>query len=165
MTNQKNGIEIIKHMDKKKKTAVGRALQWLGIQGKAIAPELLKAAGELTGIESLENLGKMISGDKELSQIDKELLLLELEADILEQEGITRRWESDMNSDNKLSKNVRPISLISLTAMLGIFMMLDSAEIVVVKEMWVDLLSTLLVIVFGGYFGARTVEKVMNPKQ
>jgi len=152
-------------MDKKKKTAVGRALQWLGIQGKAIAPELLKAAGELTGIESLENLGKMISGDKELSQIDKELLLLELEADILEQEGITRRWESDMNSDNKLSKNVRPISLISLTAMLGIFMMLDSAEIVVVKEMWVDLLSTLLVIVFGGYFGARTVEKVMNPKQ
>jgi len=165
MTNQTNGIEIIKHMDKKKKTAVGRALQWLGIQGKAIAPELLKAAGELTGIESLENLGKMISGDKELSQIDKELLLLELEADILEQEGITRRWESDMNSDNKLSKNVRPISLISLTAMLGIFMMLDSAEIVVVKEMWVDLLSTLLVIVFGGYFGARTVEKVMNPKQ
>ena len=150
---------------KKKKTAVGRALQWLGVQGKKIAPELLKAASEITGVESLERLGNLISGDKELTDLDKQLLLAELQADIQEQEGITRRWEADLGSDNKLSKNVRPLSLITLTVMLGIFMLLDSAEVLVVKEMWVDLLSTLLVIVFGGYFGARTVERVMRPKR
>lgn len=149
---------------KKKKTAVGRALQWLGVQGKKIAPEILKAASEITGVESLERLGNLISGDKNLTENDKEILLAELQADIMEQQGITRRWEADLRSDNKLSKNVRPLSLIALTVMLGLFMLLDSAEVLIVKEMWVDLLSTLLVIVFGGYFGARTVEKVMRPK-
>lgn len=149
--------------DKKKKgTAVGRALRWLGKQGKTIAPAILNAAGAITGIDSLKNLGNLIEGDKELSDLDKELLLAELQADIQEQEGITRRWEADLNSDNSLSKNVRPITLITLTAMLAIFMFLDSTELLVVREMWVDLLSTLLVIVFGGYFGARTVEKVMR---
>lgn len=149
---------------KKKKTAVGRALQWLGVQGKKIAPEILKAASEITGVESLERLGNLISGDKNLTENDKEILLAELQADIMEQQGITRRWEADLRSDNKLSKNVRPLSLIALTVMLGLFMLLDSAEVLIVKEMWVDLLSTLLVIVFGGYFGARTVEKVIRPK-
>lgn len=156
-------------MDKKRRkpggTAVGNALRWLVKQGKTIAPEILDAAGKITGIESLEKLGDLIDNDKQLEQKDKQLLLLELEADILEQEGVTRRWESDMNSDNKLSKNIRPITLIVLTSMLGVFMLLDSAELLVVKEMWVDLLSTLLVITFGGYYGARTVEKVMKPKQ
>ena len=152
-------------MDKKKKTAIGKALAWLGKQGKTIAPEILNAAGQLTGIDSLKRLGVLISGDKELSDIDKQLLLAELEADMIESEQITRRWEVDLNSDNKLSKNIRPLSLITLTAMLAIFMMLDSAEVLVVKENWIDLLSTLLLVVFGSYFGARTVEKVMRPKQ
>lgn len=153
-------------MDKKrKKTAVGRALAWLGKQGKKIAPELLKAASEITGVESLERLGNLISGDKELTELDKQLLLAELDADILEQEGVTRRWEADLGSDNKLSKNIRPLVLITLTAMLAVFMLLDSAALLQVEEPWINLLSTLLVITFGGYFGARTVEKVMRPKQ
>ena len=155
-------------MDRKKRkpggTRVGNALRWLTKQGKTIAPEILDAAGKITGIKTLENIGDLIEGDPILSEEDKDLLMMELEADIREQESITRRWETDMNSDNRLSKNIRPVILITLTSMLAIFMFLDSAELLQVDEMWVDLLSSLLIITFGGYYGARTVEKVMNRK-
>ena len=76
---------------------------------------------------------------------------------------ITARHAADMMSDSWLSKNIRPISLIFLTAStvllayLTIFFL--NVEKVELLESWLVLLTTLLVIVYAFYFGSRGVEK------
>lgn len=142
-------------------TNIGNALRWLLKQGKVVAPELLEAVGKITGIESLENIGDLIRGSQELTEQEKELLLKQLEQDVIEMQEVTKRWESDMSSDSYLSKNIRPLSLAFLTLTLFIYIILDSSiEGFKIDGAWIDLLSSLLLVVYGGYFGARTVEKV-----
>ena len=146
-----------------KGTNVGNALRWLAKQGKEVAPELLAIAGNITGIESLNNLSDKIKGDAILSDIDKELLLKELEQDIIEMQEVTKRWESDMSSDSYWSKNIRPLSLAFLTVTLFIYIILDSSiEGFKIDSNWIDLLSSLLLLVYGGYFGARSAEKIVK---
>lgn len=142
-------------------TKVGNALRWLVKQGKTIAPKILEAVGNITGIDSLNNLSDLISNDKQLSEVDKELLLAELQQDVIEMQEVTKRWQYDMSSDSWLSKNIRPLSLAFLTATLFIYIILDSSiNGFSINESWIDLLSSLLLLVYGGYFGARSVEKV-----
>ena len=89
------------------------------------------------------------------------MLLAELEQDVIEMQEITKRWESDMKSDSWLSKNIRPLSLAFLTVALFIYIILDSSlNGFSVANQWITLLSSLLMLVYGGYFGARALEKV-----
>ena len=142
-------------------TAVGNALRFLVKQGKTISPKLLDLAGDLTGIESLNVLGDAIKGDDGIEQIDKDLLLRELEQDVIEMQEITKRWSSDMMSDSWLSKNIRPLSLAFLTLTLFIYVILDSSlDGFKIGEQWISLLGNLLMLTYGGYFGARTLEKI-----
>jgi len=144
-----------------KGTNVGNALRWLAKQGKEVAPELLSIAGNITGIESLNNLSDKIKGDAILSDIDKELLLKELEYDMIEMQEVTKRWQSDMSSDSYWSKNIRPLSLAFLTVTLFIYIILDSSiEGFKIDSNWIDLLSSLLLLVYGGYFSMRSAEKI-----
>jgi hypothetical protein len=150
--------------DYKKKngtTRVGDALRWLVKQGKEVAPDILSIAGGITGIEQLKELAGKIEGNKQLSEADKELLLEELRYDMIEMQESTKRWEADMNSDSWLSKNIRPLSLAFLTLTLFIYIILDSSlEGFKIASNWIDLLSSLLLLVYGGYFGARSAEKI-----
>ena len=152
--------------DYKKKngtTRVGDALRWLVKQGKEVAPDILNVAGSITGIEQLKDLASKIEGNTQLSETDKQLLLEELRYDMIEMQESTKRWEADMNSDSWLSKNIRPLSLAFLTLTLFIYIILDSSlEVFKISPEWIDLLSSLLLLVYGGYFGARTVEKVIK---
>ena len=142
-------------------TNVGNALRWLAKQGKTIAPNLLDLAGDITGIDSLEKLGQAISGNKQLTDQDKEMLLEELRQDTIEMQEVTKRWTADMLSDSWLSKNIRPLSLAFLTATLFVYIILDSSlEGFKIADNWIDLLSSLLLLVYGGYFGARSAEKI-----
>lgn len=144
-------------------TFVGNALRFLAKQGKTIAPGLLEVAGSVTGIEGLNKLGDMIRGDKNLTPQDKELLLAELEADRVEMEEITKRWSADMTSDSWLSKNVRPLALKFLTISLIILIIVDSSiNGFIVQEDWITLLSSLLLLVYGAYFGGRSLEKIQK---
>ena len=144
-------------------TRVGDALRWLVTKGKSVAPELLDIAGNITGIEGLNLLSDKIKKDNQLSESDKELLLLELKYDMLEMSEVTKRWESDNLAESWWSKNIRPLSLAFLTLTLFIYIILDSSikGFSVAKE-WVDLLSSLLLLVYGGYFGARSAEKIVK---
>ena len=142
-----------------KGTNVGNALRSLVSGGKAIAPEILSLAGTLTGVESLNKLGDLIRGS-DMEGKDKDYLLEKLEADKLEMQEITKRWESDNNTGNWAAQNVRPYSLAFLLFSLFIFIVLDSTFIgFEIKDAWISLLSSLLLTAFGGYFGFRTVEK------
>ena len=68
-----------------------------------------------------------MAGSKELTDIEKEMLIKELEQDVIEMQEVTKRWESDMSSDSWLSSNIRPLSLAFLTLALFIYVILDSS--------------------------------------
>ena len=61
----------------------------------------------------------LIDKDDTLPPKDKETALKLLEMDNNELVEITKRWQSDNNSDSSLAKNVRPLSLIFLTISLS----------------------------------------------
>lgn len=91
---------------------------------------------------------------------DKEMALKLLDQDITEMQEISKRWESDMKSDNKLSKNVRPLALIFMTISLILFIFLDSTFIdFQFEEVHIETLKQLCSVVYIAYFGGRSYEK------
>jgi len=113
-----------------------------------------------------KDVGKIfesITNDGQLTEEQKEILLANLKQDVTEMEEVTKRWQSDMLSDSWWSKNIRPLSLAFLTLALFLYIILDSAiKGFKINEAWIDLLSSLLLLVYGGYYGARAVEKVTH---
>ena len=104
---------------------------------------------------------KAITEDKDIPVKDKETMLADLEQDVIEMQEITKRWESDNKADSFLTKNIRPLSLAFLTLSLFIYVILDSSlQSFNIDQQWISLLGNLLMLVYGGYFGARTLEKI-----
>jgi len=76
---------------------------------------------------------------------------------------VTKRWESDNLSDSWWSKNVRPLSLMFLTVTMFLYIILDSSiEGFSVGKEWIDLLSSLLLLIYSAYYGGRSLEKIQN---
>ena len=97
-----------------------------------------------------------IIGGSEMSEADKQVALEKLRLERAEMDGITKRWVADSRSDSWLSKNVRPLTLVFLTVAFVVGWYLQLEELDIVKE--------LLWIVFAGYFGGRSFEKVSSIK-
>ena len=106
---------------------------------------------------------KAITEDKEIQAKDKEMMLADLQQDVMEMQEVTKRWESDMSYNSWLASNIRPLSLAFLTLSLFIYVILySSLEGFKIDSEWVSLLGNLLMLVYGGYFGARTLEKIRH---
>jgi len=76
-------------------------------------------------------------------------------------EETTKRWVSDNSTDSYLTRNIRPLTLAFLTLTLFIYIILDSSlQGFKIDANWIDLLSSLLLLVYGGYFGMRSAEKI-----
>ena len=125
------------------------------------APNILNAASDLlpdAGV--LKLVGGLISKDDAITPKDKEEALKLLELDIIEIQEVSKRWSSDMSSDSWLSKNVRPMMLIFLTISTWLLILMDSLNIDFgVGIEWIDLLKSLLIVVYVSYFGSRGIEK------
>jgi hypothetical protein len=126
-----------------------------------VAPNILKGVSDVVpdaGI--LKLIGGLISKDDVLTPKDKEEALKLLELDIVEMQEVSKRWSSDMSSDSYLSKNVRPMMLIFLTISTWLLILMDSLNIeFAVGIEWIDLLKSLLIVVYVSYFGSRGMEK------
>ena len=127
-----------------KDTGVGKFLiekapSILGIVGDAILP------GNV--------ISELITGNKDLSNEDKEVALQKLTIERAEIDGTTRRWVADARSGAWLAANVRPLTLIFLTISYVVGWYLHYP---------LDSITGLLSIVIGGYFGSRGVEKVFG---
>jgi hypothetical protein len=108
---------------------------------------------------------KAITKDKDIPAKDKETMLADLQQDVIEMQEVTKRWQSDMSSNSWLASNIRPLSLAFLTLSLFIYIILDSSlEAFKIDDEWISLLGNLLMLVYGGYFGARTLEKIRKIK-
>jgi hypothetical protein len=99
----------------------------------------------------------------ELTKIQQEGKLAELNADNIEAQELTKRMQADMASDSWLSKNIRPMTLIYiLTAYLALA--LFDAFGLDISDSFVSLLGQWGMLVMSFYFGGRTLEKVMDMK-
>ena len=103
------------------------------------------------------DLAKMAQ-DGELAKMANDTKLFETE-----QNNVTDRWKSDMGSDSRLSKNIRPMALIAIFVAYFIFTAM-SAFGYNAQESYVQLLGQWGQIIFLAYFGGRTVEKLADMK-
>jgi hypothetical protein len=99
----------------------------------------------------------------ELQKLAQDGKLAELQADMNEQNNISDRWKADLASDSWLSKNIRPMSLIAIFTGYFLFAMM-SAFGYEANEAYVTLLGNWGMLVFGAYFGSRSLEKVAQMK-
>ena len=142
-------------------TNVGNALRWLVKQGKVIAPELLEAAGGITGIKQLSALGDVIRADKTLSQPDKDILLQEMENDMIEMVEVTKRLQID--SEHTITRLVRPVTYGAMFLMFLACVFFDGnlGEFTIDKA-YVPVIQSLFGTMTIFYFGSRGIEKVMR---
>jgi len=89
--------------------------------------------------------------------------LAQLNADVSENQELTKRLQADMASDSWLSKNIRPMTLIAILAGYFTFAMM-SAFGVDTNKTYVELLGQWGMLIMSFYFGGRTLEKIMDMK-
>lgn len=113
----------------------------------------------------------LFTSDKERLDIEvkkQELLLKDKELDYKaigdENKETTSRWQSDMNSDSWLSKNIRPLTLIYILTAYTLFSVSSAFELRVTQE-YVELLGQWGMLIMSAYFGGRTIEKIIQAKQ
>lgn len=99
----------------------------------------------------------------ELTKIQNEGKLAELNADNIENQELTKRLEADMKSDSWLSKNIRPMTLLIILAGYFVFAMM-SAFGLDANEAYVSLLGQWGMLIMSFYFGGRTLEKIVDMK-
>jgi uncharacterized membrane protein (DUF106 family) len=89
--------------------------------------------------------------------------LAQIQADIAEQEELTKRQQADMSSDSWLSKNIRPMTLIFILMAYTVFGLMSAWEIEV-NQAYVELLGQWGMLIMSFYFGGRTLEKILAMK-
>jgi hypothetical protein len=116
-------------------------------------------------------LDKVIPNPEAKAQAQLKLLemqhqgeLQKMQADITEQEELTKRLQADMASDSWLSKNIRPMTLIAILAAYFIFAFM-SAFGYNANSNYVELLGQWGMLIMSFYFGGRTLEKILNMKK
>lgn len=117
----------------------------------------VKAIADKLGVSpSITEVTKALQENPDLALKLKEIDTRAFEA---ETKAVTDRWQADMASDSWLSKNIRPLSLIAILGGYFIFAMM-SAFGFNANESYVTLLGNWGMLVFGAYFGSRSLEKI-----
>jgi hypothetical protein len=95
---------------------------------------------------------------------DMAKLQADIEAQKIEQENVTARWQADMGSDSWLSKNIRPITMLFILSAYLLLAIGDGAGWFDVSDHFVELLGQWGMLVMSAYFGGRTLEKIIDMK-
>jgi len=99
----------------------------------------------------------------DLAKLAQDGKLADIQADINEQQELTKRQQADMLSDSWLSKNIRPMTLIAILAGYFVFAMM-SAFNMDTNTKYVELLGQWGMLIMSFYFGGRTLEKIIDMK-
>lgn len=99
----------------------------------------------------------------ELLQMQQNGELAQINADIAEQQELTKRQQSDMMSDSWLSKNIRPMTLIAILTGYFVFAFMSAFDLET-NNAYVELLGQWGMLIMSFYFGGRTLEKIMGMK-
>ena len=106
-------------------------------------------------------LDTTITNKEELQQVKNELQTILNDAEKNASNQVTERWKSDNLGDNKLSKNIRPMSLIFVTVVFVIISFMDgNVGEFKLNESYIPVYQTLLLSIYGAYFVGRTINKI-----
>ena len=105
-------------------------------------------------------IDKLTTTDEERLAAKHKIQELLEQADKDAQSQITDRWKMDMQSDSFLSKNIRPLVMVYLTAVFTILAFADgNVGGFKIGSAYVPVFQTLLMTTYGAYFVGRTWEK------
>ena len=105
-------------------------------------------------------LDTTITNKEELQQVKNDLQTILNDAEKNASNQVTERWKSDNLGDNKLSKNIRPMSLIFVTIVFVIISFMDgNVGDFKLNESYIPVYQTLLLAIYGAYFVGRTITK------
>ena len=138
---------------KNKKNIMNKIFAWL-------TGSVIKEVGDV--------IDKFTTTKEEKLEANKQIQIILETAEANAQKEVTSRWESDMNSDSWLAKNIRPMVLVYLTFIFTLLAFTDGniGEFKIAKE-YIPIIQTLLVTAYGAYFVGRSWEKgkqIMNNK-
>jgi len=97
----------------------------------------------------------------DLAKLAQEGKLADIQADVAEQQELTKRQQADMASDSWLSKNIRPMTLIAIISGYFVFAMMSAFDLDT-NEKYVSLLGEWGMLIMSFYFGGRTLEKIVD---
>ena len=106
----------------------------------------------------VSDIVKAITGNTELSQDDKDMLIAEMQKDVEMEQEITKRWESDNKQEHWLPKLIRPLVLANYTLLID-YVIINDMQGKSLQQMVLPLLLTLATTVTGGYFALREYGK------
>ncbi len=119
---------------------------------------------EVSGI--LQNLtgfvDKLVVTKEEKAKIIERISSADNKIQIQIQETLTERHRIDMNSDSWLSKNVRPMVLLSIIVLFLLLSFFDGANWLQVPEGYISILKNWGELAFMFYFGSRGLEKITS---
>jgi hypothetical protein len=105
-------------------------------------------------------IDKLTTTDEERLAAKYKIQELLEKADQDAQSQVTDRWKMDMQSDSFLSKNIRPLVMVYLTAVFTILAFADgNIGGFKINAAYVPVFQTLLMTTYGAYFVGRTWEK------
>ncbi len=138
-------------------TTVGRII---GAAASAISPAL---GNLINGSGTVGEALKYIRTSDIPQEEKAKLEALYVEQQIIEDQEITKRWESD-NDAGGLTRYIRPMSLVIVTILMLLFTFLDSSDIYAfaVEDKWVTFWQGLAMIMYGAYFGGKSMEKTFK---
>ena len=100
------------------------------------------------------------SGEEKLAAKQKSEELL-VSAEQSAQKEVSARWEADLKSGNWLAANIRPMTLIFLTAVFSLLSVTDgNIGEFTIGAAYIPVFQTLLLAVYSSYFVGRSIEKV-----
>ena len=113
-----------------------------------------------------KSLDSLFTSDEErlkaknlLEQIKTEAKLKDKEIENAFENEVTKRWVSD--NGGFLTRNVRPLSYIFIMALFGFMVLCDgNYGTFAVKDAYIPLIETILVVMTVSYFGSRGAEKI-----
>lgn len=158
-----------KEKKKFKETAVGK---FLSEKAPGVVKQILDVADDffppakfLTALIGGANLSPedKAKADALMMEYEKEITARQISEDV----NVTDRWKTDMQSDSWMSKNTRPLTMLSLLAFFYIIILSDSFPSFnfEVKDSYVEALQMFLMTTVVAYFGSRGVEKVSAMKK
>ena len=127
------------------------------------------AAGSLLGGDAIKDVGNIIdnlhTSKEEKAEAKQKMEQILAAAEQAAQAQVSARWEADMKHGSWLSKNIRPLTLIFLTAIFTVLSIFDGnlqigGEDFTIGAAYVPVYQTLLMTVYAAYFAGRSIEKV-----
>jgi hypothetical protein len=139
------------------------ARKGLGKVGEAVMNKGVEYVEDKLGVKLEPELSPEKVAEIQLKAQEFEEFRINTVKDVIinEDKEVTKRHENDMLSDSKLSKNIRPLTLLIILA--GYFMFATmSAFGYNATESYVQLLGQWGMLIMTFYFGGRSAEKIFQ---